>query len=97
MEHTESGTALAGAVAQSLSQVVQLAQNTSDSVRAISLATQQQQSSTDQLAEAMADILGITQQSLAATKQVTSANHELITLSGDLKSLVERFQTGQTR
>jgi methyl-accepting chemotaxis protein len=97
MEHTESGTALAGAVAGSLSQVVQLAQQTSDSVRAISLATQQQQSSTDQLAEAMADILGITQQSLAATKQVTSANHELITLSGDLKSLVERFQTGQTR
>jgi methyl-accepting chemotaxis protein len=97
MEHTESGTALAGAVAQSLSQVVQLAQQTSDSVRAISLATQQQQSSTDQLAEAMADILGITQQSLAATKQVTSANHELITLSGDLKALVERFQTGQSR
>jgi methyl-accepting chemotaxis protein len=97
MEHTASGTQLAGAVAQSLSQVVELAQGTSDSVRAISLATQQQQSSTDQLAEAMADILGITQQSLAATKQVTSANHELITLSSDLKSLVERFQTGLAR
>jgi methyl-accepting chemotaxis protein len=94
MEHTQSGTALAGAVADSLSKVVELAQHTSDSVRAISLATQQQQSSTDQLAEAMADILGITQQSLAATKQVTSANHELITLSGDLKTVVDRFQTG---
>jgi methyl-accepting chemotaxis protein len=94
MEHTQSGTALAGAVADSLSKVVELAQHTSDSVRAISLATQQQQSSTDQLAEAMADILGITQQSLAATKQVTSANHELITLSGNLKAVVDRFQTG---
>lgn len=92
MEHTESGTSLAGNVSVALQQVVGLAQTTSDSVRAISLATQQQQTSTDQLAEAMADILGITQQSLAATKQVTSANHELISLSGDLKSLVEKFQ-----
>ncbi|MBK7865067.1 MAG: methyl-accepting chemotaxis protein [Archangiaceae bacterium] len=95
MEHTESGTALAGAVSQSLESVVGLAQSTSDSVRAISLATQQQQTSTDQLAEAMADILGITQQSLAATKQVTSANHELITLSTDLKGLVEQFRVKQ--
>jgi len=95
MEHTESGTALAGAVSSSLESVVALAQSTSDSVRAISLATQQQQTSTDQLAEAMADILGITQQSLAATKQVTSANHELISLSGDLKGLVEQFQVGR--
>jgi methyl-accepting chemotaxis protein len=95
MEHTESGTALATAVSQSLQSVVGLAQSTSDSVRAISLATQQQQTSTDQLAEAMADILGITQQSLAATKQVTSANHELISLSADLKGLVEQFRVKQ--
>lgn len=95
LEHTETGTELAGAVSQSLESVVALAQQTSDSVRAISLATQQQQTSTDQLAEAMADILGITQQSLAATKQVTSANHELISLSGDLKGLVEQFQVKQ--
>ncbi|MBL8953876.1 MAG: methyl-accepting chemotaxis protein [Myxococcaceae bacterium] len=95
MEHTESGTALAGAVSSSLQSVVGLAQSTSDSVRAISLATQQQQTSTDQLAEAMADILGITQQSLAATKQVTSANHELISLSADLKGLVDQFQVGK--
>lgn len=92
LEHTASGTELASSVSQSLESVVALAQSTSDSVRAISLATQQQQTSTDQLAEAMADILGITQQSLAATKQVTSANHELISLSGDLKGLVEQFQ-----
>ena len=92
MEHAASGTELATSVSQSLESVVALAQSTSDSVRAISLATQQQQTSTDQLAEAMADILGVTQASLAATKQVTSANHDLITLSGHLKGLVERFQ-----
>ncbi len=96
MEHTASGTELATSVSQALESVVALAQSTSDSVRAISLATQQQQTSTDQLAEAMADILGITQQSLAATKQVTSANHDLITLSADLKGLVEQFQVKRT-
>mgnify|MGYP007076211027 CR=1 FL=1 len=36
MEHTESGTSLAGNVSVALQQVVGLAQTTSDSVRAIS-------------------------------------------------------------
>jgi len=61
-------------------------------VRAISLATQQQQGGTDLLAEAMADILRITQQSLNATKQVSTANGDLLVLALDLRNVVERFQ-----
>jgi methyl-accepting chemotaxis protein len=61
---------------------VELAGRTSDAVRAISLATQQQQSGTDLLAEAMADILRITQQSHNATKQVIGGNGDLSTLAG---------------
>ena len=55
-------------------------------------ATQQQQGGTDLLAEAMADILRITQQSHNATKQVISANGDLSTLARDLRGVVERFQ-----
>jgi methyl-accepting chemotaxis protein len=94
LEQTSSGTALAGEVTRALAEVVRLAKETSNAVRGITLATQQQQTGTDQLAEAMADILGITQQSLAATKQLTSANNGLVALSGSLSSLVERWKTG---
>lgn len=92
MSQTQGGLAASTGVTASLERVVALATRTSEAVRAISLATQQQQSGTDQLAEAMADILGITQQSLAATRQLTSANSALMSLSGTLKTLVERFE-----
>jgi methyl-accepting chemotaxis protein len=89
---TETGTTLAQQVSESLRQIVEMAGRTSDAVRAISLATQQQQGGTDLLAEAMADILRITQQSHNATKQVISANGDLSTLARDLRGVVERFQ-----
>lgn len=92
LKQTEGGIALAGEVIASLGRIVELAKRTSEASRAISLATAQQQSGTDQLAEAMADILGITQQSLASTKQVTSANNDLMSLSTRLKGLVDSFR-----
>ncbi|MDC0709308.1 methyl-accepting chemotaxis protein [Stigmatella sp. ncwal1] len=92
---TETGTLLAQHVSESLKQIVELASQTSDAVRSISLATQQQQTGTDQLADTMADILRITQQSLNATKQVSTANGDLLVLALDLRAVVERFQIGQ--
>ncbi|WP_144429713.1 methyl-accepting chemotaxis protein [Myxococcus hansupus] len=91
----ETGTTLAQQVSESLRQIVQLAGQTSYAVRSISLATQQQQTGTDQLADTMADILRITQQSLNATKQVSTANTDLLVLARDLQGVVERFQIGQ--
>lgn len=92
LARTEGGMALAGDVTRSLEAVVDMARRTSEAVRAITLATQQQQTGTDQLAEAMADILGITQQGLAATRQLTSANQDLIGLAKDLHGLVGHFK-----
>lgn len=92
---TERGAALAQDVSKSLEDIVSLAEQTSGSVRAISLATQQQQSGTDQLAEAMADILRVTQKSLQGSKHVTVANSELQSLSRELKDVVARFELDQ--
>ncbi|KFE72335.1 methyl-accepting chemotaxis protein [Hyalangium minutum] len=89
---TDTGTSLAQQVSESLKQILDLAGQTSDAVRSISLATQQQQTGTDQLADTMADILRITQQSLNATKQVSTANGDLLVLALDLRNVVERFQ-----
>ncbi len=87
-----SSTGLAERVFKALTDVAELARQTSNAVRTISLATQQQQTGTDQLAEAMSDILGVTQQSLSATRQLSGANERLQGLSANLRSLVDRFQ-----
>lgn len=86
------GTGLAERAATSLSEIVQLAGKTSDAARAISLATQQQQTGTDQLAEAMAELLRATESGGEATRQIAEANTDLSTLAHELKTVVERFE-----
>jgi methyl-accepting chemotaxis protein len=92
LKTTDAGTLLAAQVDESLSLILELARQTSHAVRSISLATQQQQTGTDQLAAAMGDILRVTEQNAAATKQMVAANSDLSSLARDLKLVVERFQ-----
>jgi methyl-accepting chemotaxis protein len=94
LKTTEAGTVLAAQVDESLSLILELARQTSHAVRSISLATQQQQTGTDQLAAAMGDILRVTEQNSAATKQMAAANADLASLAKDLKRVVERFHVG---
>jgi len=94
LKTTDAGTGLAAQVDESLSLILELARQTSHAVRSISLATQQQQTGTDQLAAAMGDILRVTEQNFAATKQMAAANADLSTLARDLKRAVERFHIG---
>ncbi|WP_164013289.1 methyl-accepting chemotaxis protein [Pyxidicoccus trucidator] len=94
LKTTDAGTVLAAQVDESLSLILELARQTSHAVRSISLATQQQQTGTDQLAAAMGDILRVTEQNSAATKQMAAANADLSSLSRDLKRVVERFHVG---
>jgi methyl-accepting chemotaxis protein len=89
---TDAGATISLQVAQSLRTIVELAQQTSDAVQTISLATQQQQTGTGQLAEAMSSVLNVTQQGALATEQMTSANADLAGLAKDLQSAVGRFQ-----
>jgi methyl-accepting chemotaxis protein len=90
----EGGSGIGEAVSESLLQITGLAEQTSEAVKAISVATQHQQEGTDQLAQAMSEILRVTHQSLQATKQVTAANVDLASLARELKGVVERFQVG---
>jgi methyl-accepting chemotaxis protein len=94
LKTTDAGTVLAAQVDESLSLILELARQTSHAVRSISLATQQQQTGTDQLAAAMGDILRVTEQNSVATKQMAAANADLASLSRDLKRVVERFHVG---
>ncbi len=90
----ERGLALAGDVTRSLDGVTQLTDETSAAVRTITLATQQQQTGTDQLAEAMSDILGVTQEELNTIRGLTAASERLQALSKELSAAVGRFRFG---
>ncbi|MBK7865068.1 MAG: methyl-accepting chemotaxis protein [Archangiaceae bacterium] len=92
---TDAGSALARQVNESLDRIVDFANQTTDAVKAITLATLQQQSGTDQLASAMADILRSTQSALGATAQMSSANADLSSLSNELQSTVARFEVSR--
>jgi methyl-accepting chemotaxis protein len=89
---TDSGSVHSSQLAERLRVILELANSTADAIRAISLATQQQQAGTDQLALAMAGVLQVTQQGAESTRQLGSANGDLVALAKDLKSAVQRFK-----
>ncbi len=89
---TAQGTRLARDVAGALETVAGLAQESSNAVRTITLATQQQQSGTDQLAEAMADVLTITQAGLGTTRELAQASEQLGQFARALEGMVQRYR-----
>lgn len=89
---TDGSTALASEVIGSLRTVGELARLTADEVRTISLATQQQQTGTDQLAETMTEILDVTQRGLTASHRLGEANRRLSGLSQQMRTALERFR-----
>ncbi len=89
---TESGGSLMHEVSIHLTLILQLAQKTTEAIEAISVSIQQQQSGTDQLAEAMVGLMGVTQQTKNATDTVLNANADLARVSTTLKATVEKFE-----
>lgn len=89
---TEGGTELAQSVSDALRTIVELARRTSEAVRAISLAIQQQQSGTGQLAETMGQVLRLTEERAATSRQTGRTNLDLSSLAEDLRKVVERFR-----
>ncbi|MDQ3263625.1 MAG: methyl-accepting chemotaxis protein [Myxococcota bacterium] len=89
---TEQGTSAANEVSERLRGILEHAKETSEAVRSISLATQQQQTGTHQLADAMAEILRITREGSVATLQMRGTNVDLSALARSLRETVRRFE-----
>jgi methyl-accepting chemotaxis protein len=99
VQATESGThasqgsaAAVSSMSEGLAAIVVLAGLTSEAVKTISTATQQQKTGTDQLASAMGDILGIAEETEAATQAILTATVDLVRRAKDLQDAVQRFQ-----
>jgi methyl-accepting chemotaxis protein len=89
---SDKGSALAQKVSEGLSDILTFATTTADAVHRITLATHQQQVGTDQLAQAMSDILRSTQAGQGASTKMAAANDELQALATELKTTVGRFE-----
>ncbi len=88
---TDAGSALAQQVSETLAEIVDHSNQTADAIRAITLATHQQQTGTDQLVEAMSNILLSTESGADASKQMATANADLGELAARLGLTVQKF------
>lgn len=96
LQGTEGGLDTARRIWRSLESLVALADHTADAAHAISLATQQQTSGTDQLGEAVVQVLEETQDSVAAAQELAQTNQQLQDLAGRLGSLASRFRAPES-
>jgi len=87
----QAGAVLADQLVAALTIIVELADRTSEAVRSISIATQQQQSGTTQLAQAMSEILRVTVEA-QATGSLTEHHEALSALAGALQQNVAAFR-----
>ncbi len=88
---TDAGGALAQKVSDELSRIFEFANLTSDAMQSIGTSTAQQQSGTDQLASAMADILRATEAGGDVSRQLSTESRELERLAQDLEGSLVGF------
>ncbi len=86
------GAKLSDAAGQALAEIGSVSQNLASLIENISSATQQQAQSAAGVAETMKDILNVTEQTTAGTKQTAEAVGELAGLATELKGSVAGFK-----
>ncbi|MBV2235852.1 MAG: methyl-accepting chemotaxis protein [Sterolibacterium sp.] len=86
------GTVLSDAAGQALSEISQVSDNLARLIETISHDTQKQAESAKQVAENMQEILQITEQTTAGTKQTAGSIGDLSQLAGELKASVAGFK-----
>ncbi len=89
---TRTGVELARRVSEVLARIVTLAEDTVRAAGAISVATEQQQTGSVQLADAMASVLAVTQDNQRGSATLEGSTADLSTLANELKEAVQRFQ-----
>jgi len=86
------GERLGAAAIESVSSILQGAEQTAGAARVIHLATQQQRSATEQVVASMGEVEEVTRQAQAGSRQATAAAIELTHLAERLAGLVRRFR-----
>jgi len=88
----ESGTTIANEAGQALEDIVEGIVSTTDMVQMIASTAVQQARTSEEIAEALQDISGVSKHTAQASKEVAKAIQDLTTLADQLKEITERFR-----
>ena len=92
VKEVESGVALATGARGSLEEIIQMVDRTTQAIRQITLATQQQQSASEQIVQTMREVAVVTSESAAGMKQSATAVGELNVLADQFKTRIKEFK-----
>ncbi len=92
VQEVENGVALATGARGSLEQIIQMVDRTTQAIRQITLATQQQQSASEQIVQTMREVAVVTGESAAGMKQSAASVGELNVLADQFKTRIKEFK-----
>jgi len=92
VKEVENGVSLATKARGSLEEIIQMVDRTTQAIRQITFATQQQQSASEQIVQTMREVAEVTQQAAAGMKHSASAVSELNSLADQFKTRIRGFR-----
>ena len=92
VKEVESGVALATGARGSLEQIIQMVDRTTQAIRQITFATQQQRSASEQIVQTMREVAVVTSESAAGMKQSAASVGELNVLADQFKTRIKEFK-----
>ena len=92
VKEVETGVALATGARGSLEQIIQMVDRTTTAIRQITLATQQQQSASEQIVQTMREVAVVTSEAAAGMKQSAASVGELNVLADQFKTRIKEFK-----
>jgi len=90
----EQATVLANSSGQALREIVELVESSSDQVRAIATASEEQSAASEEINRSIEDINRLSAENAGAMRQASEAVAELSTQTGTLRTLIENMKRG---
>ena len=95
LKETEKGVQMAHQSGDANEDIIQMVERTAQLANAISLATQQQRTASEQVVATMREIAQVTRQSAATSQQASRAASDLSDIAHELRAVAEGFHIGE--
>jgi methyl-accepting chemotaxis protein len=92
VKEVENGVSLATGARGSLEEIIQMVDRTTQAIRQITFATQQQQSASEQIVQTMREVAEVTRHAAAGMKQSANSVGELNLLADQFKTRIREFK-----
>ena len=92
VKEVESGVSLATLARGSLEEIIQMVDRTTQAIRQITFATQQQQSASEQIVQTMREVADVTRHAAGGMKKYANSVGELNLLADQFKTRIKEFK-----